>query len=107
MQGIPAVLLALGIWWMPFSPRWLVKQGRDDAARKTLAWLRKRDIDDDEVQVEFLEIKAERLFEDRVFQRTFPKLVGKVRRTYLLLITVLRNCMEVETERNWRCTMYH
>lgn len=78
VQGIPALLLALGIWWMPFSPRWLVKQGRDDAAKKTLAWLRKKDIDDDDVQIEYLEIKAERLFEDRVFQRTFPKLAAKV-----------------------------
>ncbi|KAK7918090.1 High-affinity glucose transporter [Apiospora marii] len=74
IQGIPAALLAVGIWWMPFSPRWLVKVGRHEEARKTLAWLRKRDIDDDEVQAEFLEIKAEALFEQRDFVRHFPDL---------------------------------
>lgn len=78
IQGIPAVLLAMGIWFMPFSPRWLVKQGRDDAARKTLARLRKLDIDNDLVEVEYLEIKAEALFEQRVYEREFPNLAAKV-----------------------------
>ncbi|KAK6822840.1 hypothetical protein PG987_014385 [Apiospora arundinis] len=72
IQGIPAALLAVGVWWMPFSPRWLVKVGRDEEARKTLAWLRKRDLDDDEVTAEYLEIKAEALFEQRDFAKHFP-----------------------------------
>lgn len=72
IQGIPAALLAIGVWWMPFSPRWLVKVGRDDEARKTLAWLRKRGLDDDEVTAEYLEIKAEALFEQRDFVKHFP-----------------------------------
>lgn len=33
IQGIPAVVLACGIWFMPFSPRWLVKMGRDGEAK--------------------------------------------------------------------------
>lgn len=59
---------------MPFSPRWLVKQGRDDEARNTLAWLRKLPVDDDEVDAEYLEIKAEALFEQKAFARDFPGL---------------------------------
>ncbi|RAO72956.1 uncharacterized protein BHQ10_008968 [Talaromyces amestolkiae] len=68
IQGIPACLLAIEIWWMPFSPRWLVKKGRVEEARKTLAWLRKLPVDDALVQVEFLEIQAEALFEPELAQ---------------------------------------
>lgn len=77
IQGIPAAVLALGIWWLPFSPRWLVKKGRDEEALKTLASLRKLPIDHELVQVEFKEIKAEALFEQRNFAVHFPKLAAK------------------------------
>jgi MFS family permease len=77
IQGIPAVCLAFGIWFMPFSPRWLVKVGRDEEARSTLAWMRNLPIDHDDVDVEYLEIKAEALFEQKAFVRDFPKLAEK------------------------------
>ncbi|GJN75023.1 hypothetical protein PLICBS_009119 [Purpureocillium lilacinum] len=74
IQGIPAVALAVGIWFMPFSPRWLVKVGRDEEARATLAWMRKLPQDDDRIQVEYLEIKAEAEFEKKAFAREFPRM---------------------------------
>lgn len=74
IQGIPAVALVIGVWFMPFSPRWLVKVGRDEEAKATLAWMRKLSIDDRLVQVEFLEIKAESVFEKKAFARDFPKM---------------------------------
>ncbi len=77
IQGIPAICLAIGIWWMPFSPRWLVKAGKEEKALKTLAWLRKLPEQHELVQVEFLEIKAEALFEERAFARNFPKLAAR------------------------------
>ncbi|KAI5467512.1 general substrate transporter [Mariannaea sp. PMI_226] len=77
IQGIPAVLLALGIWWLPFSPRWLVKKGRDEEAVKTLSYLRNLPEGDERVQVEYLEIKAECLFEQRAFAKAFPNLAAK------------------------------
>lgn len=77
IQGIPAVLLALGIWWLPFSPRWLVKQGRDEEALKTLSYLRKLPLEDELVQIEYKEIKAECLFEQRAFTKAFPKLAAR------------------------------
>ena len=77
IQGIPAGILALGIWWLPFSPRWLVKQGRDEEAMKTLAYLRKLPIDHELIQVEYKEIKAEALFERRAFEKNFPNLAAK------------------------------
>lgn len=77
IQGIPAVFLACGIWFMPFSPRWLVKVGRLEEARKTLAWLRKLPENDDLVAAEFLEIQAEAEFERRAFAKSFPTLAAK------------------------------
>ena len=77
IQGIPAVCLAIGIWFMPFSPRWLVKVGRDEEARSTLAWMRNLPIDHDDVDIEYLEIKAEALFEQKAYARDFPNLAEK------------------------------
>lgn len=77
IQGIPAVCLAFGIWFMPFSPRWLVKVGRDEEAKTTLAWMRNLPLDDEDVDVEYLEIKAEALFEQKAFARDFPGLAEK------------------------------
>jgi sugar porter (SP) family MFS transporter len=77
IQGVPATVLALGIWWLPFSPRWLIKKGRDEEGIKTLAYLRKLPKDNDLVLVEFMEIKAETLFERRNFEKNFPNLAAK------------------------------
>lgn len=77
IQGIPAAVLALGIWWLPFSPRWLTKKGRYEKAIKTLAYLRKLPEDHELIQIEAKEIRAECLFEERAFARAFPNLAEK------------------------------
>lgn len=38
IQGLPAVLQVLMIWFCPESPRWLVSKGKDAQALKTLAY---------------------------------------------------------------------
>jgi MFS family permease len=93
IQGIPAACLAIGIWWMPFSPRWLVKKGRHEEARRTLAWLRKLPIDHNLVEVEYLEIQAEALFEQRAFAEAFPKLAEKGKQNqFLEQVSQYANC---------------
>lgn len=77
IQGVPAAILAVGIWWLPFSPRWLIKKGRDEEGLKTLSYLRKLPIEHELVQTEFLEIKSEALFERRSFEKNFPNLAAK------------------------------
>lgn len=77
VQGIPAVILCFAIFALPFSPRWLVKQNRDTEAIKTLSYLRALPEDHELVQLEFLEIKAERLADERAFAITYPKMAAK------------------------------
>ncbi|KAF8206387.1 general substrate transporter [Mycena galopus ATCC 62051] len=73
LQMVPAVILGIGILWMPFSPRWLVNQGRNDEALKVLSFARGVPEDSDLVQIEFLEIKAQYLFEKETSEQRFPK----------------------------------
>ena len=77
IQGIPAIILAIGIWFMPFSPRLLVNKNRDAEAIKTLSYLRNLPEDDKLVQIEYREIKADSLFEKRIFAQRFPVLAAK------------------------------
>ncbi|KAH7043174.1 putative MFS quinate transporter [Macrophomina phaseolina] len=72
IQGVPAVCLAVGILFMPFSPRLLAAKGRDDEAVKTISYLRNLPEDNFLVRAEFLEIKADVEFEKRTFDKLFP-----------------------------------
>ena len=59
---------------MPFSPRWLVHHDREAEARKVLAKLRGLPQDSELIEIEFLEIKAQSLFEKRTIAHHFPSL---------------------------------
>ena len=54
LQLVPAIILGVGILFMPFSPRWLVNVGRDDEALAVLCKARNQPADSDIVQIEFL-----------------------------------------------------
>ncbi|KAG6897046.1 hypothetical protein C0992_004455 [Termitomyces sp. T32_za158] len=72
LQLVPAVILGIGILFMPFSPRWLVNQGRDEEALAVLSRARGVAPDSDLVQLEFLEIRAQYIFEKETSQAKFP-----------------------------------
>jgi sugar porter (SP) family MFS transporter len=74
LQLAPAFVLFIGMLWMPFSPRWLVHHGREEEARRTLADLRELPEDHELIELEFLEIKAQSMFEKRSIAEAFPHL---------------------------------
>lgn len=74
LQLAPAVVLGVGMIFMPFSPRWLEHHGRSAEARSTLASLRGLSPDDELVELEYLEIKAQSMFEKRSTAEHFPHL---------------------------------
>ncbi|GJC88879.1 MFS glucose transporter mfs1 [Colletotrichum liriopes] len=74
LQLGPAAILFVGMIWMPFSPRWLIHHGREEEARKILANLRDLPDNHELIELEFLEIKAQSLFEKRSTAEHFPHL---------------------------------
>ncbi|KAI9727841.1 MAG: hypothetical protein M1834_007887 [Cirrosporium novae-zelandiae] len=76
LQLIPALILGIGMIFMPFSPRWLMNHGHEDDARQVLARLRDLPPENELIEVEFLEIKAQCLFEKRTTAENFPHLAA-------------------------------
>jgi MFS family permease len=76
LQLAPALILITGMIFMPFTPRWLIHHGHEEDARKTLAKLRNLDVNDDLIELEFLEIKAQSMFEKRTVEHHFPHLAA-------------------------------
>lgn len=78
LQLVPAVILFTGMIFMPFSPRWLVHHGREDEARRVIAMLQGGSGEsaamDEVIELEFLEIKAQSMFEKRSTAEKFPHL---------------------------------
>jgi MFS family permease len=74
LQLAPAVLLGVGMLFMPFSPRWLVHHSRETEAHGVLARLRGLPQDHELIELEFAEIKAQSLFEKKSLAENFPHL---------------------------------
>jgi hypothetical protein len=85
LQLVPAVILGVGMIFMPFSPRWLVHHGKEEEALKVLTSLRGLEADDPVLQLEFLEIKAQSVFEKRTEKERFPHLERTSLWSYLKL----------------------
>ncbi|MGI8314152.1 sugar porter family MFS transporter [Halobacillus mangrovi] len=59
LAAVPAVVLMIGVMFMPESPKWLLKQNREKEARKVMGLTRKQSEIDDEVE-QMKKIEAEK-----------------------------------------------
>ncbi|KAF2768501.1 putative MFS monosaccharide transporter [Teratosphaeria nubilosa] len=59
LQMLPGFVLAVGILFLPFSPRWLASKGRDEESLQALCRLRGQPSTDSRVQLEWFDIRAE------------------------------------------------
>lgn len=57
-QALPALMLCLGMFWLPESPRHLIEKQKDDEALRVLSRLHYDGTNDEWIQREFTEIKA-------------------------------------------------
>ncbi|KAK5117509.1 hypothetical protein LTR85_008894 [Meristemomyces frigidus] len=64
LQLIPAWILFFGMFFLPFSPRWLMMKHRDEEAISALCRLRRLSADDPLLKGEYLEIKAAVMFDE-------------------------------------------
>lgn len=85
IQMMPAILLGLGVPFLPYTPRWLCQTGRDDQALKTLAKLRQQPESDSRVQQEWYEIRSEVAYRREIQQERYPKLQDGTVRSRMLL----------------------
>lgn len=72
IQLAPAIILGVGILWMPQSPRWLMNEGREDECLATIAKLRGQPASSEIVSLEFLEIKAQHIFDEETKAELYP-----------------------------------
>ncbi|UJR07838.1 hypothetical protein I4U23_012121 [Adineta vaga] len=88
LQVLPALILAIGIPFFPYSPRWLMAQGRESEAFAVLRNLRSSSSQQD-IFIEFNEIKQEIIAENEQSIRSYSQLVQfPLRRRLILGLTI-------------------
>lgn len=78
LQIVPGLVLLVGIFFIPESPRWLAKHGYWDDAEDVVARIQaKGNRDDPDVQIEMSEIKEQILLDEHAKEFTYKDLFSK------------------------------
>ncbi|KAH7112107.1 general substrate transporter [Dendryphion nanum] len=62
-QCLPAIIVLVGIFWLPYSPRWLLEQERDEEAYAVIKRLHGNTGDDSFFRAEFTQMRDQLRFE--------------------------------------------
>ncbi|KAM5363690.1 hypothetical protein ACJZ2D_011888 [Fusarium nematophilum] len=76
LQMVSATIVGVGIFFFPYSPRWLALVGRNEDALTNLARMRQLPADDHRVQTEYRGIIAEAQFQKTILERRHPGQYG-------------------------------
>ncbi|QKX54416.1 uncharacterized protein TRUGW13939_01502 [Talaromyces rugulosus] len=74
IQMVPALILAAGIPFLPYSPRWLAARGHDEQSLAALAKLRNLPPTDERVLHEWCDILSEAAYRKELSAERYPKL---------------------------------
>ncbi|CAO1623754.1 unnamed protein product [Sympodiomycopsis kandeliae] len=77
VQVTPAIMLGAVFFFLPYSPRWLCLQGRDEEAHSTLARLRNLDRNHPLILAEYITIKADSDAQIASLAIRHPHLIGQ------------------------------
>ncbi|KAI8932244.1 hypothetical protein NX059_011123 [Plenodomus lindquistii] len=90
LQALPAIIIVIGVWFIPFSPRWLIMKGRHDEAKAVLQRLHDDHDDPTFWEKEFLQISAQLDLERREkVQRKWHQMFTNASERKRLLVTVV------------------
>ncbi len=87
---MPAIIVIIGTFWLPFSPRWLLEKERDDEAYKVLKRLH-GNIGHDEsfFRAEFEQMRDQIRYENSVTVKSFKLLFTKPSYRKRLMLAIL------------------
>ncbi|CUA73991.1 putative quinate permease [Rhizoctonia solani] len=86
MQIPPGLIVFAGIWFLPYSPRWLITQGRESEAYSALKRL--MGSDDESFEVEFNRMKEQIKLEKAKEVKSISELWKRYRRRVLVSVAV-------------------
>lgn len=95
LQMIPGFVLLGSVFFLPFSPRWLVAKGRTDEALANLSKLRRLPASDKRVRQEHTDILAEVTFHQEISAERHPHLQdGSQKSGFLLELVSWADCFK-------------
>jgi len=91
IQCVPAVILIIGLFWLPESPRWLIQKGRDAEANAIVKRLHdsSTDYDVDFADKEFTQMKQQIEYEREVSIKSWTQLFTKPSNRRRLILGIL------------------